>query len=99
MSKELDALVRGITAAAKTLRLYPPSSPIPKQSVESASASLAAFLEAEPVLSLAVARDGFSYAGEPVSANAPGVGDLADAMRAHGVADAGRIGGHGLPRV
>jgi HEAT repeat protein len=87
MSKELDALVRGITAAAKTLRLYPPSSPIPKQSVESASASLAAFLEAEPVLSLAVARDGFSYAGEPVSANAPGVGDLADAMRAHGVAE------------
>jgi hypothetical protein len=87
MSRELDAIVRGITAAAKTLRLYPPSSPIPKQSVESASASLAAFLEAEPVLSLSVARDGFSYAGEPLSANAPGVGDLADAMRAHGVAE------------
>lgn len=87
MSKELDSIVRGITAAAKTLRLYPPSSPIPRQSVESASAALTAFLEAEPVLSLAVARDGFSYAGEPLSGNAPGVGDLADAMRAHGVAE------------
>ncbi len=86
-SKDLDSLVRGITAAAKTLRLYPASSPIPRQSVESASASLAAFLAAEPVLSLTVARDGFSYAGDPVSPNAPGVGDLADAMRAHGVAE------------
>jgi hypothetical protein len=87
MSRELDAIVRGITAAAKTLRLYPASSPIPKQSVESASASLTAFLEAEPVLSLALARDGFSFAGASLSVNAPGVADLADALRAHGVAE------------
>lgn len=87
MGRELDSIVRGITAAAKSLRLYPPSSPIPKQAVESASASLAAFLEAEPVLSLAVARDGFSFAGDALSVNAPGVADLADAMRAHGVAE------------
>jgi hypothetical protein len=87
MSRELDSIVRGITAAAKSLRLYPPSSPIPRQSVESASASLTAFLEAEPVLSLSVARDGFSFAGQPLSAGAPGVADLADAMRAHGVAE------------
>lgn len=87
MSGELDAIVRGITAAAKTLRLYPASSPIPKQSVESASASMTAFLSAEPVLSLAVARDGFSFGGEAVSPNAPGVRDLADAMRCHGVAE------------
>lgn len=87
MSKELDAIVRGITAAAKTLRLYPASSPIPRQSVESASTSMTAFLSAEPVLSLTVAREGFAFGGEPVSANAPGVRDLADAMRGHGMAE------------
>jgi hypothetical protein len=32
----VEATVRGIASAARALRLYPPTSPIPRQSVEAA---------------------------------------------------------------
>jgi hypothetical protein len=83
----MEPIVRGLTAAAKALRLYPPTSPIPRQSVESAQASLAGFLCSEPVLSLKVVRDGLAWGGATVAPGAPGATELADALRDHGVAE------------
>lgn len=83
----VEPVVRGLTSAAKALRLYPPTSPIPRQSVEAAVAALADFLTSEPVLTLRVARDGLAWAGETIAPGAPGAGDLADALRDHGVAE------------
>jgi hypothetical protein len=80
-------VVRGLTAAAKALRLYPPTSPIPRQAVEAAAASLASFLSSEPVLAFKVVRDGLAWAGSTVAAGAPGATELADALRDHGVAE------------
>ncbi|TLM77435.1 MAG: hypothetical protein FDZ70_05585 [Actinobacteria bacterium] len=85
--RDLEAIVRGLSAAAKSLRLYPPTSPIPKQSVDAAAEALVAFLGGRPVLSLAVGRDGLTYTDEPIASGTPGVGDLAGDLRAHGVAE------------
>jgi hypothetical protein len=83
----MEPIVRGLTAAAKALRLYPPTSPIPRQAVESARTSLASFLAYEPVLCLKVVRDGFARDGATIAAGAPGATDLADSLRDHGVAE------------
>jgi len=59
-ARKLEAVVRALSTAHKVLRLYPPSSPIPGQSVESVVSSLDHFFaDGEPLLSLAVAREGF----------------------------------------
>ncbi len=83
----MEPIVRGLTAAAKALRLYPPTSPIPRQAVESAQSALAAFLSSEPVLCFKVARDGLAWNGATVAPGAPGATELADALRDHGVAE------------
>ncbi|MDO8915320.1 MAG: HEAT repeat domain-containing protein [Coriobacteriia bacterium] len=83
----MEPIVRGLTAAAKALRLYPPSSPIPRQAVDTAAAALLAFLAAEPVLSLKVVRDGLAWSGATVAPGAPGATELADSLRDHGVAE------------
>lgn len=85
--QELEAVVRGIASAGKALKLYPPTSPIPRQSVDAATAALDTFLGTHPVLSLTVARDGFGWCGQELGAGMIGVGDLADALRDHGVAE------------
>lgn len=85
--QELEAVVRGIASAGKALKLYPPTSPIPRQSVDSATAALTAFLGAHPVLSLTVARQGFGWCGQELGIGMVGVSDLADALRDHGVAE------------
>ncbi len=83
----LDDVVRGIAAASKVLRLYPPSSPIPRQSIESASAALTRFFEAATILSLAVSRDGLDYRGEPIAVSVPGAKDIAASLRSHDIAE------------
>ncbi|MBU4555541.1 MAG: hypothetical protein KJ747_01550 [Actinobacteria bacterium] len=85
--QELEAVVRGIASAGKALKLYPPTSPIPRQSVDSATAALSAFLGTHPVLSLSVARQGFGWCGQELGIGMVGVSDLADALRDHGVAE------------
>lgn len=85
--QELEAVVRGIASAGKALKLYPTTSPIPKQSVDTATAALETFLGGHPVLSLTVAREGFGWCGEQLGAGMVGVSDLADALRDHGVAE------------
>ncbi|HEX9093203.1 MAG TPA: hypothetical protein VF902_04395 [Coriobacteriia bacterium] len=87
LTSGLERIVRGLSGASKALRLYPSSSPIPRQAVDSAAESLASFLAAEPVLSFKVVRDGFAWGGQTVAPGAPGATDLADALRDHGIAE------------
>ncbi len=83
----LEAAIRGIATAGKTLKLYPPTSPIPRQAVETATAALESYLAINPVLSLAVTRTGLSWQGQPLAVSVPGVSDLADTLREQGVAE------------
>ncbi|MDO8847001.1 MAG: hypothetical protein Q7W51_01245 [Coriobacteriia bacterium] len=82
--RAVEAVIRSLTTAAKTLRLYPPSSPIPTQAMQTATDALAGVLEAQPTLPLVVAREGFSFRGAPV--NTAGAVDLANLLTSHGVA-------------
>lgn len=86
-SADIEQIVRGLTAAAKSLRLYPPTSPIPRQAIESTWDLLSERLAGEPALTFKVARDGLSFAGATVAAGSPGAADLASALADHGVAD------------
>ena len=83
----IEQIVRGLTAAAKALRLYPPTSPIPRQAVETVAAALHDRLTGEPVLALKVGRDGLEFAGTLLAVGAPGAMDLAGSLRDHGVAE------------
>ncbi|MDP2181056.1 MAG: HEAT repeat domain-containing protein [Actinomycetota bacterium] len=86
-TRKLEAVVRGLTSAAKALRLYPSSSPIPRESAEAAATALEAYLTEYPVLSLSIAREGFEWMGTSVAAGAAGVADLANELRERGVAE------------
>ncbi len=87
-SATIDNVVRAVTSAGKALRLYPPTSPIPRQCLESAEAALAAyFANGEPVVALAVARDGFAFQGAPLGTAVVGAQELSDELREHGVAE------------
>ncbi len=80
--------MRSVSTASRSLRLYPPTSPIPHETVSAAVTALDHFFATGfPVLSISLARDGFAFAGEPVAVNVQGVGDLASELRAHGVAE------------
>jgi len=81
----IETVVRSLATAAKTLRLYPPSSPIPTQTADAAAEALAVFFAHEQVLALTIAREGFSYAGAQL--NAPGSVELADMLTGHGIAE------------
>lgn len=83
----LDGVVRGLSAASKALRLYPATSPIPRQAVEAVAAALDGYLVIESSLHLAVGREGLTHSGELVAANSPGASDLAEDLRTHGVAE------------
>ena len=73
-------VVRDVAAATRALRLYPETSPIPRQSAESAAAALERAFAVVPVVSLHVTREGFSFSEEPLDQSGPGAADLADAM-------------------
>lgn len=86
-ARELDAIVRGLSAAAKTLRLYPATSDIPRQSMETLLGSLEQRLQTSPALTFELARDGFTVAGTAIGNGVPGARDISDQLRAHGAAD------------
>ena len=86
-TRQLDRIVRAVAAAGKSLRLYPPSSPIPKQAVETTAAALAEYFEQNQVLTLRVARDGFEWYGDAIAPGATGVSDLAEELKEHGIAE------------
>jgi hypothetical protein len=76
-----------MAAAAKILRLYPPSSQMPKQAVDAMLAPLSEFLTTEPSMVLSLARNGFTSKGEAIGKNIPGAADLSDHLRTLGIAD------------
>lgn len=79
--------MRGIASAFKTLRLYPPTSPIPRQAAETAADEVMFLLSGRDFAALHVERDGLSFDGVPIPAIVPGTADVADLLRGHGVAD------------
>jgi hypothetical protein len=87
-TRSLEAVLRSLAAAARSLRLYPAASPIPLQSVQAVRDALTEyFATGRETLSVSLARDGFSIDGVTVGAQIPGTRDLSDEMRAHGVAE------------
>lgn len=92
-ARAVEAVVRSLTTAAKTLRLYPASSPIPMQAMQTATDALASVLVSQPTLALVVARDGFSMRGTPV--NAAGAADLANLLTSLGIAEVDFLPGCG----
>ena len=86
-TRQLDGIVRAVAAAGKSLRLYPPSSPIPKQAVETAATAFAEYFVQNQVLTLRIARDGFEWYGNAVAPGATGVADLAGELKEHGIAE------------
>ncbi|PKQ19647.1 MAG: hypothetical protein CVT66_09020 [Actinobacteria bacterium HGW-Actinobacteria-6] len=85
LKRTVDTVVRSLATAAKTLRLYPPTSPIPRQTADAAIEALGSFFIDEPSLPLAVAREGFSFHSGVV--NAPGSAELGDLLTQHGIAE------------
>lgn len=84
----LEAVVRTLATAGKSLRLYPATSPIPRQSVDAVIAALEElFRDGQPIVSLTVGRDGFSTCGESVCQRVLGVDELVEELRGHGVAE------------
>lgn len=82
----IEAVVRTMVAASKTLRLYPPASPIPRQSMNAARAALDEyFASGAAVLPLVVGRSGFTCRGDQLDAG--GGADLATELREHGIAE------------
>ena len=86
--RSLEAVLRSLATAARSLRLYPATSPIPLQSVQAVLTALGEYFEsgADP-LCISLAREGFSVGGEVVGAQIPGTRDLSDELRAHGIAE------------
>lgn len=82
--RAVEAVVRSLATAVKTLRLYPASSPIPMESIRAAGEAVGAVLALQPTLALVVARSGLTYRAEAV--NAPGAAELADILTTHGIA-------------
>lgn len=85
LERVVDTVVRSLATAARTLRLYPATSPIPRQTAEAAVEALGSYFVDEPVLPLVVAREGFRF--RSASVNAPGSNELADMLIRHGVAE------------
>lgn len=84
-SRAVETVVRSLSAAIKTLRLYPPTSPMPQQAMQAASTALAEVMTSMPALQLVVARDGFTLRGQPV--NCAGSTDLSGLLTAHQIAE------------
>lgn len=83
----IASLVRSVAAAGKSLRLYPPTSPIPLDAVRTALAQLDDLLATEPCLKLNVVRDGLTAGTQPVAENVPAAAELSEQLRDHDVAE------------
>ena len=87
-SQQLDHAMRSLATASRSLRLYPPASPLPLQTVSLAVSALDDFFAAgHPLMSVSLARDGFACSGEPIATSVQGAVELACELRSHGVAE------------
>lgn len=87
LKRETESVVRGLASAWRSLRLYPPTSPIPREAAAQAASALERHFQTSRLLTLRVTRDGLASEGAVVPAALPGVGDLTDALRRLGVAE------------
>jgi hypothetical protein len=96
----LDRVVRSLSGAVKALRLYPPTSPIPAQSVDAAVQAIdEALSTGADQVTLAVEREHFSSDGVAVCPTAPGVHEILGALHEHGVSALRITRGCGAPEV
>ena len=87
LERILEAVLRALSTATGSLRLYPPSSPIPRQTIDSAVLALTQFFTSGASrLSLTVAREGFAFEGRPVATHVTGSLGLANTLLDHGIA-------------
>ncbi len=85
----LDSVLRAVSTSTRSLRLYPPTSPIPRQTVDAAVVALGEYFAQDPEatrLPLSVAREGFAVDEEPVAQNIAVSLELANTLRDHGIA-------------
>ncbi len=80
-----EGFVRTLATALRTLRLYPPSSPIPQQSASLAAEALSLALSDVEAVTIRPERDGLICLGIPTSA--PGAKDVSELLVAHGIAE------------
>ena len=85
--RPLEAIVRGLSAAERSLRLYPPASPIPRESVDTARKALSEALTGRSSLVFGVGREGLTFEGRTIAAGGVGGSSIAEDLRAHGVAE------------
>ena len=87
LERILETVLRALSTATRSLRLYPPTSPIPLQTIDSAISALTQyFASGASKLSLTVARGGFALEGQTVATNVAGSLELANTLRDHGIA-------------
>jgi len=86
-TNELQATVRALAAAGKSLRLYPSTSPIPRESTAAALDALSQyFVTGQLDLVLGVSRDGLVWHNEPLHVGSVSMSDLLQELRDHAVA-------------
>lgn len=98
-ARRIESLVRALSAAAKSLRLYPPTNPMPRQSVEAVRTLLEEYFSSGmAVLSLKVAREGFVMGGQAVAGSGLGAELLSD-LQGHGVAELDFLPGSSIDEI
>ncbi len=73
----VERFVKRLLVALKAVRLYPPTSRIPRDSVEDAIASLREHLERSPEMRLVVTKHALEYAGSPIDPDRPAFQEFA----------------------
>lgn len=83
----LQAIMKAMGTAWRSLRLYPRNSPMPLAASKAVCEAVEEYLQAEPSLRLEVVRGGFILRGLDGLLTAPGVADVADALASHGIGE------------
>jgi HEAT repeat protein len=81
-----EGLVKAMSAASRTLRLYPDTSPLPLQAVRNFHTILTDALADHPLLSIGVSREGFSFQRQTFGEDNEGLRAFAGDLYAHQIA-------------
>lgn len=80
-----EGLVKAMSAASRTLRLYPETSPLPLQAVRNFHGMLSEALSEKPFITIGVTREGFTYSGEKFGQDHEGLKGFATDLYTHQV--------------
>jgi hypothetical protein len=81
-----EGLVKAMSAAARTLRLYPESSPLPLQAIRNFHSALTEALTEVPFMSIGVTRGAFVYQGQKFGEENEGLCAFATDLYSHHIA-------------